>query len=364
MANRVPQVSEKHACSLMGAIWEEIRDLPGADTLASADIIQKAATLSETGHESRLGDAFEDMRLSAAIPISNVDVGTGVQHPIFRIRDFLSSLSERGKSNLLFCGHSEADYEDFWEMWRLIQPQHPIFSKHARKGRLKWCIPVYAYADEGTSQKRRGLMVIQYQPVLGHGSSRGEDLNMIKNSLTTRFLYSVMTSHTYSGKLKQNKPLLKLMEHFAAEMGSLFEEPLPMQCPNGKGRQIRLVCLGLKGDLAALVKIGQLKRNYQRDAPTKTSGPGICHLCMAGQEGHSWHDVRFDNMSSMRENLVPPWSKEPSVIRLIPQSELHKPQFFELDLFHCAHKGVWGDIAANTIASQLLICLEAIRSIL
>ncbi|CAE7842228.1 unnamed protein product [Symbiodinium microadriaticum] len=353
--NEQCQVSEKHACSLMGAIWEEIKDLPGADTLPSTDVIRKAATLSQTGHECRLCDALEEMKLSAAIPISYVDVGTAVQHPIFGIRDFLSSLSERGKSDLLFCGHPETDYEDFWALWRLIQPQHPVFSQHARKDRLKWCIPVYAYADEGTSQKRRGLMVIQYQPVLGHGSSRGQDLNMIKNSLTTRFLYAVMTSHTYSGKLLKNKPLLQLVEHFAAEMGSLFDEPIPMKCVGGKTRQIRLVCLGLKGDLAALVKIGQLQRNFQRDTPTKTSGPGICHLCHAGQEGHPWHCVTFDNMSKMRENLQPPWTREPSLIRLIPQSEQHKPQFFELDLFHCAHKGVWGDIAANTIASQLSV---------
>ena len=335
----------------MEAVWQEVKELPGAESMPSIDLIQKAATLSQTGHACRLGNAFENFRLSADIPISYVDIGTQVQHPVFRIRDFLATLSDCGKGDLLFCGHSEADYMDFWEMWRLLQPQHPIYMTHGRKGRLHQCVPMFVYADEGTGQKRRGLMVLQYQPILGHGSSRSTDLNMTRNSLSTRFLFSVLASHVYSGKLKKNKPLLNLVEHFAKELGSLFEEPVTMEW-GGKPRKVYLVCLGMKGDLAALVKLGELTRNFSRDTPTKTGGPGICHLCRGGQEGFAWHNVNFDNMERMKQDLEPPWKKEPHFISLIPQCPLHKPEFFHLDLFHCAHKGVWGDIAANTIASK------------
>ena len=345
------KVSEAHACSLMEAVWQEVKELPGAEAMPSIDLIQKAATLSQTGHACRLSNAFEDYKLSADIHISYVDIGTQKQHPVFRIRDFLGAISDAGKSDLLFCGHTESDYMDFWEMWRLLQPQHPIYRTHERNGRLKQCVPMFFYADEGTGQKRRGLMVLQYQPILGHGSSRASDLNMSQNSLSTRFLFSVLAAHIYSGKLKKNKPLHCLVEHFAKEMGSLFEEPIMMEW-GGKLRQVYLVCLGIKGDLAAIVKIGQLTRNYQRETPTKPAGPGICHLCHGGKAGCAWHNISFENMKKMKEDLEPPWKKEPHLVSLIPQCPLHKPEFFHLDLFHCAHKGVWGDIAANTIASK------------
>ena len=349
-----PQVSEKEACSLASAIWQEVKDVPDASSLPSADLIRKATSLAETGHENRLGDVFEECGLSANIPLSYIDVGCKQQHPIFKIRDFLHVLSHAGKTELLFHGHTESNYRDFWELWRLVQPQHPIFRHHGRAGNLGCCVPVLAYADEGTSQKRRGLMVVQYQPILASGSTRAEEINMTGNSLLNRFLYAVMTARTYSGKLLKNKPLLSLIESFAKELGSLFHEPVQVQWGK-RSRNIYLICLGLKGDLAALVKLGQLDRSFMRETPSKPDGAGICHLCRGGQANCPWHNVSYSNMSAMRKGRAPPWKQEPSLVAHIPQSAEHKAEFFRIDLFHCAHKGVWGDAAANTIATLQIL---------
>ena len=334
-------------------MWNEFKDLPGADSVPSADLMRKATALSTTGHECRLTDYFEQCGISAAIPITHVDIKTSKPHPVFGIHDLLSRLSDTGKSELLFAGHTPEDYEEFWSMWRLNQPEHPIYTTHGLKGRLGSCIPVFAYADEGTSQKRRGLMVIEYQPLLARGSARASDINMRGQSTANRFLYSVLSSRVYSGKLKKNLPLLRLVDHFSKDLGSLFTKPVNMKCAGGKPRRVYLICLGLKGDLAALVKLGQLDRNHLRDTPSKSDGPGICHLCLGGQEGHPWHRVSYESMLAMKEHVVEPWHSEPSLIANIPQSPMHKAAFFQIDIFHCAHKGLWGDVAANTIAALL-----------
>ena len=118
----------------------------------------------------------------------------------------------------------------------------------------------------------------------------------------------------------------------------------------GKSRRIWPVILGFKADLAATVKLGQLTRNHLRDTPSTENGPGICHLCRGGQLGHPWHKVSFAAMSAAKQDLEPPWESEPALILHTPQCPTQKHEFFRLDLFHCAHKGLWGDMAANTLA--------------
>ena len=292
---------------------------------------------------------MEDYGLAAQIPISWVSIGLKLQHPVLGVRDFITGLSDEGKLNLLFAEHDETDFASFWERWRCLEPDHPVFRKRGR--RLGQVVPMWIHADEGTSQKKRSLMVIQCQPILGFGTSRGgEGLNYTGVSITTRFLYSVTPGRMYSGKKNKNKPLLALVDHFARDLADCFHRPIKVD-RDGTERSFFLCTLGMKGDWPALTKIGQLRRHHLRDTWSTNTGVGICHRCLGGQEGHSWHDVSYENMLAMRRDVPVPWTSTPGIISNLPVSSKHVADFFKIDLFHTFHKGVFADAAANAIVS-------------
>ncbi|CAL1139171.1 unnamed protein product [Cladocopium goreaui] len=353
-SHRREQVSEAQACSLADAFWEEFGGLEGSHDLPSANFLKTASRLSQTGHAYLLSGHFEDYKLAADIPFNYKDVGLGQPHPVLSILDFVKTLDTNGKLDLLFMGNAPQRYEEFWGKWRARQPHHPIYRAHGDC--LGRCVPVMVHADEGTSQKKKGVMIVSVQPVLGHGTSKRKatetvpGVNYLGKSLVTRMLYSVMLARVYSGKKMKNKPLLKLVEHLALELRSAFYEGIPVNLTTTCER-VYLVPIGMKGDWAALVKCGQLVRHHLRDVSAKKSGAGICHLCLGGQESHNWFDISYDNMEKMRDGAPPPWSHEPAIVRHLPLGDPYKHHFFRIDVFHTLHKGVFGDIAANAIVS-------------
>ena len=197
-------------------------------------------------------------------------------------------------------------------------------------------------------------MIAQWQPTMGWGCSRQRnDLNMIGNSVTTRFLFSVMLSKCYGGKLK-NKPLMSLVTHLATELRSMFYSRIDVNL-NGKRCKFYLVCIGAKGDWAGLCKIGTLNRSFMTDAPTKPFGKGICHKCRAGQEGHPWHEIDFQSMQLAHQDPPLPWKRPSPLTLLVPGDETKLPEFFKCDLFHTAHKGIVADAAANAVVIGLCL---------
>ena len=332
---------------MAAGFWEEMGALRGGMDAPSSCFLQEATRLKETKHENSLNQLFKKYKLTIDMPVRFLDLGIDREHPALKPRDFLTMLSEENKLDLLFSGHSGRDYLEFWEQWRLVQEDHPVFKIHKKE--LAKCIPIWVFADEGTSQKKKALMILEYQPIIGRGSSRAGDLNMVGVSTTTRFLYSVLSGKCYSGKKKDQAPLHRLVHHFAEDIADCFHHPVPVKGISWT-KKIFLVCLGLKGDLQGLVKLGRLTRNFMRDTASG-DGPGICHLRKAGQAGHPWHIIDFQAMQKMKANLPDPWASPPSLISIIPQSDTHKAAFFRLDIFHLLLKGVFADMSANAIAT-------------
>ena len=345
------KVSEADACHLLEAFEKEIGNLPGSESLPSFQVISLGSRLAATGHECRLTDHLEKFGLTAPIPVSYVDVGSRAEHPVLSLRDYVTTLDKCGKLvDILLCNHKPKDYKLFWKKFRTQQPLHPLFSLPDDGDLEVISVPLWLHADEGTGQKKRGIMVVQSQPILGHGSTRSLDLNHCKNSLQTRMLYSVMQSRVYSGKLKQKKPLLALIRHLATDLASCFHNPIEIDV-EGERMLLRLVPLGLKGDLQAIVKLTSLNRHFGRNTYKQSGGSGICHMCRAGMTGHEWHDLGFANMARMREEAPLPWKQTPDLIAKLPMSPDHLPNFCKYDVFHSIHKGVLGDACASAIVS-------------
>ena len=315
-----------------------------------------ASKLSRSGHGYLLSSRFGDYKLSANIPFTHKDVGLALPHPVLAIADFIKCLDSNDKLKLLFTGNTPKQFEDFWLIWKKRQSLHPIYAVHG--SHLGQCVPIMIHADEGTSQKKKGLMILQVQPAMGHGTSKRKadgsvpGVNFLGKSIVTRFLYSVMLTRCYSGKKLKNKPLLRLIEHLALELRAAFYEGIQT-----KSGTVYLVPIAMKGDWPALVKCGQLTRHHLRDVSgkgaSKGSGAGICHLCLGGQASHDWFDISHENMKKMKVGATPPWKSEPALVRHLPLGP-YKPDFFRIDIFHTLHKGVFGDIAANAIDLWLL----------
>ena len=344
------KVSESQACNMAAAFWGEMQDLPGVENTQSARFLGEAARLASTGHETRLGQTLKKHDLSANLKVSFMDCHLAKKHPFLGVRDFVEGLSQQGQMDTLFQGHDAADFARFWDNWRTVQPDHPAFDLHSN--RLHQLVPIWLHADEGTSQKKKGLMVLSWQGVLGRGTQRQptSSLNYLGPSVSTRCLFSVMSTQLYS-KPSTKKRLLTLTERFAKDLQDCFEQPINVKV-DGEASQVYLCCLAMKGDWPALIKLGNLSRHHLRVTWSKSAGAGICHYCMAGMPGHvEWHDVSYRNMAAMRLDAPPPWPYPPALIRYVPHSISQEAYFFRIDLFHLMHKGVLADVAANAIVS-------------
>ena len=347
-------MTDKDLCALSKAFWEEFSPylVDGAKP-PSGEFIRNAARLAATGHENRLHDVcLAKFGLSANIEMDYVNIeGLKESHPVLPIASTIRTLDLNKKLDLLLMGHGPATMREFWIKFQGIQPQHPIYRVH--QARQDFCIPIGVHCDEGTTLKKKAIMLIQWQPIVGRGSRKRKGtlsdpgLNMLGDSLTSRFVWSVMLARVYSKKKKGPNPLTDLICKLSEELANCFYKGLKLD----DGNTIYLVPICLKGDWPALAKIGNLRRHFGCKSDAH-DGKGICHLCCADMgDNKSWHDASWDNMLSMRIGMSMPWAKEPAIVAAIPLPDSYKPAFFRVDAFHTLHKGVLADIAANAIAT-------------
>ena len=330
-------------------------NLDGALGIPSAKFLMILARLSKTHHESLLSKELPKFGLSTDIPMSYIDTGLKEPHPVLSISSFVATLNSNDKMDILLMKNRAAEYKSFWDKWKCVQPKHPVFSKSDAE--LQWCCPIHIHADEGTSQKKKGLMVISYQGMLGYGSRKRKcsssepgnaEMNFIGNSLTTRYVYSVMVARLYSVKKNKNGPLLKLLDQLGEELFAAMTTGFQVTI-DGRRRHLYLIPISFKGDWPALVEVASFIRHHLRDSPSKGYGAGICHLCCGGQKDKPWHDLSRENMMKLREGAPPPWKKIPGLIKHFNFVAEDQVAFFRIDLFHTCHKGIMADIAANTV---------------
>ena len=314
--------------------------------------MEMATRLSKTGHTNRFADSLSEYGLSAKIPLTYVEVGLKEKHPTLSIQDTVSCYDASSKMDILLQGNGEAQFREFWDQWKQLHPHHPIYEVH--RGNEGRCIPIAVHCDEGTTLKRKSLMIVQYHALVGRGSRKRKStdqeigINMIGNSYTTRVLWSVMLGRAYGGKRK-NQPLKELISHLSAELSQAFYEGI--QLKHHEMGVVYLVPVCMKGDWPALSKIGGLSRHFGRlVTQNNEKAKGICHLCKADQPGFGdWHNITYENMVKLHEGATLPWKEEPSLVAAVRLRDCDKAAFFRVDCFHVLHKGFFGDMAANAL---------------
>ena len=124
---------------------------------------------------------------------------------MLKATDFVKCIDKHGFWDKIFGTPSLADGElilqDFWSKYKQL---HPDFELFARSLPLNTSCPVYIHGDEGQHYKKGAVMILQWQSVVGTGTSLNHGnmfgnlsekkyyVNQKRVTLSTRFLFGVM----------------------------------------------------------------------------------------------------------------------------------------------------------------------------
>ena len=147
---------------------------------------------------------MEELHLD--VQISQARVGEG-EHPVLYPTSWIKAIDRFSLWDTLFGTEDFAAgqnmLEDFWDKFSRIHSDFEGLQHGIDARRL---VPIYIHGDEGQHYKRNAVMVLQFQSVLGRGTSRlsearqgdvfgneqGYYVNQKGVTLRTRLLFSVM----------------------------------------------------------------------------------------------------------------------------------------------------------------------------
>lgn len=145
--------------------------------------------------------AFAKHGLRLGVPISYVDIGAKEPLPILKPSNFLKFIDETKNWEKL-CGErnlqaAQSMFKVFWGRYEQICPNFQLFSRiREQQAQAERCCPIYIHGDEGQYYKKSAIMVLQWQGVLGKGTTKkqveGHGVNSIGHTLRTRLLFGVM----------------------------------------------------------------------------------------------------------------------------------------------------------------------------
>ena len=320
-------------------------ELCDKDPIESSGFVSSLQRLHSTGHENRVPKVFQEYGLQADVAVSYCDIGLKHRHPFVQLRDLVGAFNKSGKIMHLLAGNGPAELQSFWAKYAKQCPGHDVYQRHS--SRLHECLPMMLHLDEGTSHKKKSIMVLSVQTVCGKGSKRSPGHNFLGSTYLSRLLFSVLLGRTY---VKKRTVLYALFQAWQEDLTNSFDNGIPIDGVPGM-RRLYPVILAVKGDWPAITKAGRLVRHFLRDAPGSDCPSGICHLCRAGQIGYPWNS--FNDAAPWLFGDAPlPWTT-PSPLSNIPQDKNNLAGFYAIDLFHVCHKGVVADHVASAIETRM-----------
>ena len=278
---------------------------------ASSSSINSMAACSLGNPERAVHRLADKYRLCLPLPLTDVNLGEYTV-PVLMMSDWAKYLL--GK-NLMhsFCGLSNPNpqrmmsiWETFWERFRGIQPNHPVFSRgDISLGRT---VGLLLHGDEGRSQKKAAMMCVSAHSALGYGLSTSKvnkkpylamKLNYEKPTWTTRFLLSVLPKHVYGDDDGEDNDVFQdLLLALSQDLRRLWEEGLV----GADNQRYHFVVIYTMGDWPFHLKAACFQRSFHNAAKHATSQAapkGICHMCKADLPGFPWEDWQSDRPSWM-----------------------------------------------------------------
>ena len=254
----------------------------------------------------------------------------------------------------------ETTLEEFWHRFRILHPQHEIFAL-ADRGEvlLRRMLPVYSHVDEGRTYKSKAFFILSVHGALGAGTrsynkrvSRVRKLHIKKDPMKMNFCGNswgnqfMIFSLAREVSLENPDAMNILLANFAGDMNFVARDGITSS--NGK-QKLWALHIGIKGDLPALARIGELQRCFTRMprfAHTKMKCPGICWLCLAGKEGTTKDETiefeEFHGHAKWKETILkePPWERVPQALQDLPVVPGEEASLLRTDLWHNWHNGL------------------------
>ena len=348
----------------------------GLTTSGNAAMIREIAQLQECKAEDKLHEVLNRYQLALPVPLKPItDKPALIGFPRLKPMDFLQYMAESGHLKKLLGGRSMQscgpELQAFWDRYKLLHPDFELFHMTNMDLNLSDCIPIVAQIDGGRGYKRSEFMVFSFCSMIGFGSGSrnlkdpavrrfkkkkaGLQIPLLGHSYLSHYLYAAMPAsfHKHSEEAFQ-----QILQAFAEDIRECFDEGV-----NFRGRVIRLVLLGLKGDLKMQARAGRLTRWYSTarkrpfDATKKNQTRGMCcWLCpditVPYEQIATKHPTWRRAMATFSE---PPWAEGREGGMLAASlSYLHRPEKFYLaDLFHIYLAGVGQDYAASCLVYML-----------
>ena len=344
-----------------------------------SDLLSDLANVSVKDAETTMHQLLLKHRLSLSIPLRGIEGRKELDgFPRLKPMDILSYMSEAGHINKLMGGRSHAscckELREFWHRFRNLHGDFELFKPQHAWIPLEDCIPIVCHIDGGRGYKKSEFMIFSWGPMLGAGSGnkslkdpairsftrKNQKLQtaLLGHTYTTHYLFAAMPSSWH----KSNETAFQnILSTFAEDLRELFDEGISHQ-----GRVLRLVLIGLKGDLNMQARVGCLKRWYstarKRPLSSRTQISGqCCWLCPAGDLAAPFEEIHTENpawLQQMQNFTEPPWN-EPGGMLAPSLAYLAQPAKFYLpDLFHIYLAGVGQDFCASCLVYMLPICFQ------
>ena len=318
-----------------------------------------------------LGDAERDMhrlgkefRLRLGVRLSRVPLLNTVQTAVLFMSSWVKFFLEKNLWYFL-CGLQEPDEQRcerqlglYWERFRGISPNHPVFQRSSAD--LCRTCPILVHGDEGRSAKKTAVMILSFHAVLGRGSQPSttpgpsseqytpQELNFLGHTFATRYLLSVLPRAMYDDEVSGN--FQRLLGHLVSDMRSLFEHGLVSPIYNKKF----YVCIvNIIGDWPFLAKAFNYNRTFGNSAKRETSKQvprGICHACLADRPGFPFEDFESQEPRwKQTVNSIPAYTTTP-VLMTLPHDPDDPSGFAGQDYFHGFHLGAGKIFVASVLA--------------
>lgn len=187
-------------------------------------------------------------------------------------------------------------------------------------------------------------------------------VNLLGHSYSTHFLWGTLSQKRH----KDNEECFQeILLQFGADLRECFDVGIVHN-----GRRLRLVCLGMKGDLKLQARVGKMTRWYStaRKGPIRAVGrqtKGLCcWLCPAGDIQYPYEEIHTEDPAwkrAMVSFVEPPWpaGDEPHIVTFCHRYLNTPGRFFLPDLFHIYLAGFGQDFAGSALVYMLSVVFRS-----